>query len=326
MPTLLTTSKMSPALRARVEASVRGRKTSTGRPRPGRLRAASRVVLVLAILGTVTAVAAAERQLRRDRETARAALLEAARAERASLTEDDLKSVERASGWLSRLATTDEPDHVAADVRSPNGLQTLLARSAVYVRGPLGSFKSAAGIAEAASESSKDALLSCLFEPPASRAEKVVLAKVKEAYPGTWQLDQLTANVQNFGVAKVGLPLLSPHWTDSVTADTDVHEIEALQTRLKKAPLARARQALKAEVLIAVMDDTDSGTGPTELDGARAHDVRFAMVDLRSSSVIVRLKRHVDPSWISLPLRPQHASKLDSCVLAMDIREAIARR
>jgi hypothetical protein len=171
-------------------------------------------------------------------------------------------------------------------------------------------------------ESSKDALLGCLFDPPASRTEKVVLEKAR----ASTLVEDATPHVMRLADAHFGLPYLSPSFLDEISSARDATEIEKLAARFKKAPLVRAKQALKAEVLIVAMDDTASGTGPTELDGARAHDVVFAIADIRAASVLVRLKRHVDPSWISLEARLRYASKLDSCKLAMDLRDAMMKR
>lgn len=325
MATFLRTSKMSPALAKRVEASVRG-KPKTGRERWRSLRALIRVVLVLSIAAAAFTVVKSERQKRRDREAARTALLDLVRAETAPVTDDDRRSVVAVEALLLRLAGPPAPDHVADDLRTPERLRALLERPMVYIRGPLSSFTSTTGIQDAAKESAKDALVACLFDPPASRAEKVVLAKARVGYPGSARLEELTPNVRRVDDARVGLPFLSPDWASSVKAAQDQAEIEALSARFKRAPLARAKEALRAELLMVAMDDTASGSGPTELDGARAHDVRFAIAEIRSSSILVQLKRHVDPSWISIAQRAQHASKLDSCLLAMDLRDAFTPR
>jgi len=42
------------------------------------------------------------------------------------------------------------------------------------------------------------------------------------------------------------------------------------------------------------MDEAD-GTAPTEL-GERAHHVRVGLVDLDKEELLLRLRRHVDPS------------------------------
>ncbi len=323
MGTLLTTSKMPPALAARVEASVRGTKANAPRSPKLRIRAVARVLVVVAIASVTTTVVSSWRSARREREAARVALVEAARAARQSVTNDDLEAVARVEGLLVRLAT--ESVALPSVTPAPNDFTALLARPSVYVRGPLTSFLNAKGVADAAAESSKDSLLGCLFDPPASRAERVVFAKVVETYPGSTRLEELTAHVRRVGDARTGLPFLTPAWAHAAAGAEDVNELKTLHARLQKAPLARAREALRAELLIVAMDDMASGTGPTELDGTRAHEVRFVIADIRSSSVLVRLSKRMDPSWISIPRRPTHANKLASCVLALDLREAASR-
>lgn len=321
--TFLVTSKMSPELAARVEASVTGKKPSASKR--GRLFVKSliRVGLVVGIGGTVTMIVRAELTERREREQARATLMALVESEQASVTEEDRKSVDQVDGLLRRLAQTqNEPDYVAKELKSAEGLSALLARTAVYVRGPLVQFTSPEGVGDAAHESAKDALVACLFDPPASRQEKVVLQKARPTAAG---LEALTPHISRVADARDGLPFLIPQFKETVAKAHDIKEIESLSARFKKAPLARAKQALRAELLMVAMDDTASGTGPTELDGARAHDVRFTIVEVHSTNLLVRLRKHVDPSWVSLPQRAQNANKLDSCVLAMDIRESIVK-
>ncbi len=321
MGTFLTTSRMSPELAARVEASVVGRNASQHQLRSRRLVKAVVRVVVVAVVATAAFVGVrTKRRVDSEREAARTALLDAVRPEVASVTDADRKTVAQVDSLLIQLHSPTAADRISDDVRTPERLHALLARPAVYVRGPIASFTTAAAINDVVYESSKDALLGCLYDPPASRAEKVVLAKARASF------EDATSNVQRLADAHFGLPYLSPKFLDEITSARDITEIEKLSTRFKKVPLARAKQALRAEILIVAMDDTASGTGPTELDGARAHDVVFAIADIRAPSVLVRLKKHVDPSWISMEARPQHASKLDSCKLGMDLRDAVTSR
>ncbi len=309
MGTLLVTSKMSPELAARVEASVTGRNANASQRRLA--KALARVVIV-AVIATATIVTVrTKRRVDGEREAARAALLDAVRPEVASVTDADRRTVAQTDALLMKLAASkNDTDRAAEDLRA------LLTRPAVYVRGPIGSFTSPAAIHDAAAESSKDALLGCFFDPPASRTEKAVLAKARGNF------EDATSNVARLADAHVGLPYLSPKFLDDVASARDASETEKLSARFHRVPLARSKQALRAELLIVAMDDTASGAGPTELDGTRAHDVVFAVADIRASSVLVRLKKHVDPSWISMDARPQHANKLASCRLAMDLRDA----
>jgi len=69
------------------------------------------------------------------------------------------------------------------------------------------------------------------------------------------------------------------------------------------------------------MDEAD-GTGPTEL-GERAHHVRVGLVDLDKEELLLRLRRHVDPSWITPNVRAEYASGIDAGSLAGDVRAAV---
>jgi hypothetical protein len=324
MATFLTTSRMDPALAARIEASVRGRKRRPGAPRLSpRLVALVRVGLVLAIAFVGYSVVGARRRDREEIERARTALLAAVHTHAASLTPEDKGSVVRADSWLVRLTGAYEGDLVADELRPPGALKSTLARPAIYVRGQLGSFVNPARIAEAAATSSKDALLLCLLEPPASKTEKVLLGTVRIAYSGGVAMEEHTSHVRRLHDAVVGLPLLTPQWSQRVQATNEPSELARFRRELERAPLDRAKQAARAGLLVVAMDEPSDGGGPTELDGERAHAVRIGVVDLAASKVLLRLRKQVDPSWISLAKKSEYASGLDSCGLAFEVHETV---
>src|SRR5688572_10182527 len=100
MATFLTTSKMDPALAARVEASVRGRKVSgTGadsrrsKARTRRIVSVARLVLVLTAGFAVYSVVTGRREAKRALERSRTTLLDSVRAQGASLAPDDREIV-----------------------------------------------------------------------------------------------------------------------------------------------------------------------------------------------------------------------------------------
>src|ERR1700722_18833508 len=148
MGTFLTTPKMAPALAARVEASVRGKRGEAGARGASRwaprLVSLARLALVLGVVAAVAVVILARRQERRDLEKARAALLEVVRSESAALTADDLGAVARAEAWLTRSAGEYEGDQIADELRRPGALASLLTRPVVYVRGPIDAFRASA--------------------------------------------------------------------------------------------------------------------------------------------------------------------------------------
>src|SRR5271154_4756040 len=109
MPTFLTTSKMSPALAARVVASGRGERRPSGARRPRASVTVHAVTLVrfgvpLMLLAMVATIVHFVREDRRELERARAALIDGVREQTASLTSDDRAKVGLVDTWLARLA------------------------------------------------------------------------------------------------------------------------------------------------------------------------------------------------------------------------------
>lgn len=327
MATFLTTSKMDPALAARIEASVRGKDAKPGAPRrlPPRVVSLARAALVIVVALGVYTVVSGRRRDRAELERARADLLSAVERESAWLTPADRGAVTRAESWLLRSSGEYEGELVSPELRAPGALAAALARPAIWVRGPLGAFKSPMLIADAASTSAKDSLLLCLMEPPSARAEKVLFEKVHVAYAGGPALEQRTTNVRRLHEAIVGLPVLLPSWSERVRSAPDGFELARLKRELDRAPVARAKQALRAELLVAALDEPSDGGGPTELDGERAHAVRIVIVDLASETTLLRTKKLVDPTWISLAKKSTYATGLDGCGLAFDVHESVQK-
>jgi hypothetical protein len=98
-----------------------------------------------------------------------------------------------------------------------------------------------------------------------------------------------------------------------------------LRSAFDKAPLEAAIQAAKARLLVFVVDEPSPPGGPVELDGEKAHDVRVGVIDLTRDSPLLRLRKRVDPSWISAARRVDSANALDSCALALDVHESVVR-
>ncbi len=322
MPTLLTTPKMSPALAARVEASVAGRRGGerSARGSAPRLKSIVRAFVALALAGIVVTVVVTIRQEKAAFARDRAAAVAAVQKETAGLTGADFGAAARMEAWAARLAGAYEGDVALPELRAPGALGAELARPAVYLRGPLDELGSVPGVRRAAAASLKDAFLVCLVDPPAARTEKALLPKVRVAYGTVAAVEQRTPNFRRLYDAQVGLPLLSPSFAARVEAAADPRELAGLKGELDRAPLARARHALHAEVLLVVLDEPAPPGGLTELDGERAHDVRVALVDLAGERVLLRARRRVDPSPWSQNARTDFASGLDACALALDVR------
>ncbi|MBL8611433.1 MAG: hypothetical protein JNL38_29080 [Myxococcales bacterium] len=322
MPTLLTTRRMDPALRERVAASVRGERAAGGRGLSPRAVVAVRVLVVLAVVGAFATLGLARRRDAARFDQDRAAVVASVQAARAGLGDDERAAVARAHAALAPLALSYPGDDISPEIRAPGALDRWLARPALWVRGPASAFASSEGISRAAA-TPRDPTVLCLLDPPASRAEKSVLGKVRATYaPGV--LEERAAHVRRLGEAEHALAVLSPAFEAKVLAADSDRALALRRAELDPLPLARGRAALRATVAIGVADEEGAPGGPTELDGERPHDVRFVLVDLERGRTLVRLRRRVDPSVWSQAARAEHASGMDACALAMDVRAAVA--
>lgn len=322
MPTFLTTSKMNPALAARVEAAVSGTaRAGKGSNGPRRLVVSFvRVLLVFLAVFAVRSFLAFRHQEVSELDRSKTALATDWRARSLDLTDAQKDLAGHVSPWLLSESSGYQGDRIA-DELARGGLAKVLAEPAVYVRGAIGAFGSPKTTAEAAALSRKDPLLVCLYEPPKGRDEKTVLEQVRAVYMGG--ADRRTRNVELLHDALVGLPFLMPPWEAKIGAAKTVPEVTTLRRELEKAPLDAAKRAARATILIYAMDEPGRGDGPVELDGERLHDVRVGIVDLVRNQVLLRLKKTVDPAWISSTARVVYASGLDGCLLALDVRAAI---
>ena len=210
MGTFLSNRRMSPELRARIEASVRGRRVAAG----SRLRARSISMLRLLSFAVISAALVMyvinARRTEGRFELARGSLLGRARIESAALTARDRTIVARVTPWLERAAGAAFSDSVAPEL-GERGLATVLARPSVYVRLPLAGVRGSASLEQAAAQSFKDALVLCLLDPPASRSEKPLVSRARRAYAGHERMGAV-AHVTRLYDAISGLPFLSREW------------------------------------------------------------------------------------------------------------------
>jgi hypothetical protein len=224
---------------------------------------------------------------------------------------------------LARLAAPYEGDALADALKGKTAFDAALRGSAVYVHGPVAGFADATALAATTNASLKDAFTLCLLDPPDSRGEKALMARVHVAYSNGAALEQKTQNVRRFRDERETLRVLSPPFAASVS-NADEHQLSVLRNELERAHVDRGIEALRASLLVAVMDET-SNRGTVELDGERPHDVRVAIVDLAQSKVLLRMRLPVDPSGWAAGTRTEYASGIDACALAFDVRERASR-
>jgi hypothetical protein len=320
--TLLVTDKMSPALRARIEASVRGRKATPGRRGKPFALAMLRMTLVLVFVLAIGSFAMARRRASAELEADRAALLDRFRKQASGLTAEQRSIGERIQGFLEQAAGPYPGDAVTSELRAA-GLGATLARSTVYVRGPLQSFTRLSGIRESASSSFGDAFVLCLLDPPSARTEKQLLGRARSALLGGTRVERAAPQVARLYHALAGLPYLSPTWEERVKSAQKARELALLRRDFERAPLEGAKAAAKAELLLYAMDEPGDRSVPAELDGERPHHVRVGLIDLSTKKPLLALRRKVDPSWLSPASRAEYATGIDACSLALDVREAV---
>lgn len=326
MPTLLVTSKMNPALRARVEKAVAGGRVTSKRTMR-LVIALSRVTMVLTVVFGVRAVLANRKAEGDELERLRRELVENVEA-RAKLVEPaDRDAAARATSWVTKVASPEFTEVIADELRAPDALKTRLGESVVWIRGPLSEMARPDKLGEVARANDKDALLYCLIDPPATRTEKTVLEKVRIASSRGPAFDERTAGTYRLHDVIVGLPFLQAPWLERARKVADRDEAVRLRREWDRAPLDRAIVAAQAHLLLVAVDEEGDRPGPTELDGERSHIVRVALIDVaHGGKMLLGVRRRVDPSWISEARRPTQAGALDSCALAFDIHETLRKK
>lgn len=321
MATLLVNHKMNPALAARVHASVTGQRGKLSAPHStARWMSRVRFGVVAGLVVLVVSIGVSLRREKAELEQARAALLLQWSAQADSLSTQDQSFTERAEKSLNGLTGPFTSDLVADELKTPGAFAKALTRPAVYVRGALSALEgSSAAVARAASDSGKDTLLLCLMDPPPARDEKTLLAKARLALSGGNAFLQATHSALRLFDAEVGLPILLPPWSERIKTAKSTPDLQRIERELKRAPLASAKRALRAELLIAVLDEpSDKGT-VTELDGEAPHYIRLNVIELYSAKALLKMRKRVDPGWVTPNRRSQYARELDGCRFALDV-------
>ncbi len=324
MATFLTTPRMNPALRARVERAASHRRrareqaarlglhgTFAGREK---LRLARVLpVLVLLVVGALgTGMYLYQKRLV-DRE--RAALLEALVERRSGLPAGHERFLGAVDHFVTETAgDTAPPDTVDASLKAPGALDALLRRPAVYVRGAAADLRDSQRLDDASHASLKDAFLLCLIHPPASSSERDLLAKVKGVYFAGAKVDEDTATVRRLTEARVGLGFLGGSFEDAARRMTELAGLRKMRKDLDAAPLDLAKKALGAELLVMVAD-TASPTSTRE--------ARVLLVDLTTSTVLLRARTRIDQQGRT-SASAFYSAEVDGCALALAARQALS--
>jgi hypothetical protein len=232
------------------------------------------------------------------------------------LTASDRRLVGKVEAVLARAAAGYEGDLLLDELRPPAAFRSLLGRASVYARGTQRDLGRPGHIAEAVAASGKDSFALCLHHPPKDRSEASLWRQVSVAYSSNERLEEQTKNVRMLTEAEAGLPFLSESFAQRVKAASEITELRRLRQTFERAPVSRAIDAAKAELLIFVVDEPGDSADSAELDGEKPHAVRVGIVELGSGRFLLRLRKQVDPSFISVRRRSEYARGLDSCRLA----------
>ncbi len=313
MSTFLTNRRMSPALRARIEASVTGRKSPEGAS--ARIRAILRFIAAVSIVIVIVLLLMRKRESGRTFEMQRSAVLDSFHAQTSGLTDRDRASVTHDESMLLELAAIYDGDLVTDDMRAPNAF----AHPMAYVHGPVESFANGSSIEKVARASLVDSFAHCVVDAPKSRTERDVASRVRAVYTGVAK----APDVHRLGDAYVALHVLQPSWEARARAAREESELALLKTELDRAHIDQALGALRADRLLVAMDEPGDPKATAELDGERPHEVRIALFDLPASKVLLRMRKRVDPTSWSEMGRAEYAAGLDACALAFDVRLAL---
>jgi hypothetical protein len=213
--TLLVTDRMAPALRARVEASVRGHRGKPGRRGAPSLMGLLRLGLVVCFVLAISTFVMARRRAALELESARANLLEQLRTAARGVTAEERGIGERVQAHLEQAAGAYPGDAVAAELRG-RAFEGVLARPMVYVRGPVQSFTRPSGMRESSVASFSDAFVLCLLDPPGARTERQLIGRARSAHAGGERAARVAPHVSRLYHALAGLPFLSPAWESRV--------------------------------------------------------------------------------------------------------------
>ena len=326
--TALGNDKMSPALRARIERSVR-RGESAGASLGPRGKTATRALVVMAVLAVATAVLFEMRSRDKVLQLAKRNLLRDVAAMLSRAEPHAARTLTNATRWLSREAAAYRGDVRVETLATGADLDALLARPALYLRtstaGVLGAAAAGAlALQPLAAASTLDSFVSCLRQPPEETTERGMYPHVRAVQRGQHDGSRFLRRYR-FADLFAMSTFDAPRWTLRVRAASRLETVVGLRRQLQRANLDRSVAANNAQLLLFVLDEPKRKGVPSELDGASRHAVRMGIVQIDSGRVLLRLRRHVDPAWISETRRVYMARGLLACRLAMRLRDTVSR-
>jgi hypothetical protein len=214
-----------------------------------------RLAAFMVVLAAIAWLTVSKRKMDRELEHARADLLHRWQKAAAGVSKKQHATVATARVWLKRASGPSNADWISNELVRPGAFSATLKRNMVYLRGSLDELKTPAGIEATLRESTKDAFIFCLLDPPESRDEKTVLSRVRTAYGGGAPMQEATRHVHRLGDALLGLPILRSEWRSNIEDAEDHQSLGHWKSTFDLAPLRGAQRAAKASLLLVVVDE-----------------------------------------------------------------------
>lgn len=321
MPSLLTNNRMHPALRARVLESLHSdARTRVG----GKSQHGNKSVRILTSLSIVLVFAflySTYRESRAEFYRERAAIFRSFEHQIKPFDGKFRQKVKLIDTLLEQALAEYPGDLIEPALRESAILDELLEKKMAYLRGPIRAFQTQRDRRSASSEGGADGLIRCFLKPPPAARESDLLRHLGHIYqPATFR-DRF-ANVDR---AFHALEFIDSSFKMNLNSARTMRQLLVLSRQLQAAKLGEAKEATKAELFVYVLDEPKEKGVPADFDGEAEHEVRITFVNLDTSKVLLRVRRRVDPEWLSEKSRVAYSRELDSCRLASELRQELRK-
>lgn len=318
MPSLLTNHKMPATLRARVEASLKSdalARVGGANRRQGNVL--FRVLLLSGLCAFGVFLVLSFRQAEREFVAEKTALIERYRAQSTPIDQAFEKRLAIVDHVLSGALEPYAGDIGSAELESPLRLEDLLAKPLLYIRGPQRGFRTDAERREQAEQAGPDALPRCLMIPPPNDEETTLLRHLGRVY----QPKVLSGRFVSLTRAYRAVDFLHSSFKKRLDGADTARSLPYLEAELRAAELPLAVGLREASYFFYVLDEPKVPGTVADFDGEAEHHIRMGLVALDGGATIFRLRRLVNPEWISEKSRLAYSRELNSCRLAWQIRK-----
>ncbi|HVU01072.1 MAG TPA: hypothetical protein VHE30_04940 [Polyangiaceae bacterium] len=257
---------------------------------------------------------------------------------------------DRVESWVLELGGDPLPDVVADGV----DLAAIANAPGVYLRVRLSKARDVDSLRRAASRSQRDGFTSCLFVRKEAM-EGPPCKSPSDCKDGTlcndWSVCAIPSQPFNLRLAYRTLRILSPEWTDDLhqaSTDLSVRAFELDLDAVKKNDVPIAVELLqRSRYFTAVLDEEPVAGLPAPLEREKddreesederlqrvAHAARVGIWDVKSGKLLLRVRGNASGDFLPMGRRSVESPKtlaaerrqVNSCALAMDVKEAVAK-